>query len=101
MYRRSLLSVMMTCLFTLVLTAPGHAKVCKKANMSGLSAWNITTAGARIGARKAWRRNVRARYGSRYANWSRANAQSIGCWTVNRKGLRDQRCRARARPCRR
>jgi hypothetical protein len=98
---RSLLSVLATCLFAALIAAPAHAKTCKKSRVSGLSAWNITTVGARIGARKAWRRNVRSRYGRSYASWSRSNAKSIGCWTVKRAGSRHQRCRARARPCRR
>lgn len=97
---RSLLSVLATCLLTVMLTAPAHAKVCKKSRVSGLSAWNLTAVGARIGARKAWRRKVRTRHGRPYASWSRSNAKSIGCWTVKRKSLRRQRCRAVARPCR-
>ncbi len=82
------------------LSAPASAKVCKRGYVSGLSAWNITTAGARIGARKAWRRKVRARYGSRYANWTRSSNKSIGCWNVKRNSTRRNRCRVRARPCR-
>ncbi|MGI9478351.1 MAG: hypothetical protein ACR2PI_16735 [Hyphomicrobiaceae bacterium] len=98
---RSLLGVLAVCLFAVVLTAPAHAKVCKKSRVSGLSGWNITAVGARIGARKAWRRKVRRLYGRRYARWARANAKSIGCWTANRNSVRRQRCRALARPCRR
>jgi len=98
---RSLLSLIATCLLAVLIAAPANAKTCKKYRMSGLSAWNITSVGARVGARRAWRRKARARYGSRYASWSRANAKSIGCWTVKRRGLRRQRCRAWARPCRR
>jgi hypothetical protein len=89
-----------TALLCCLLASPASAKVCKRGYVSGLSAWNITNAGARIGARKAWRRKVRARYGSGHANWTRSSNKSIGCWNVKRNSTRRNRCRVRARPCR-
>lgn len=80
-----------------VTVSPAEAVVCKKGAVSALGQWSWTYAGARHSARRAWRGNVRRRYGRGYSKWWRATGKSYGCWQYKSR----ERCRARARPCRR
>jgi hypothetical protein len=73
-----------------------QAAVCKDNKVSALGNWSWTFTGARISARLAWKRKVRARYGKRYSTWWRSEDKDYGCWSYNGR----ERCRAKARPCR-
>ncbi len=71
------------------------ALVCKDNRVRVCGSWKRTMAGARGNARRAWKNEVRHRYGSCWHYWTRARDKRVEC----RSRRRDERCCYSARPC--
>lgn len=76
--------------------SPAAAAVCKSNTIRGTSVgtFKATTS---LAARAIWRKKVRARYGYKWAYWSKANDSATVC--EKHKSSARWQCTARARPC--
>jgi len=83
-----------------LITASGPAFAGYKCKSSFTSNGNLklTKIGALSSAREVWKAQVRAQYGSEYANWAAARGKSSSC---EKNGIIfNYQCAVSARPCR-